>query len=368
MVPPQFIDSFFKDLPSIAKIIWILATVFFFVLLSLILFLKVVRFRLRKKEAFVKNQSEQYEIYIVDYLYACEDCKELNNTQEKLISQIKLSLTTSINRKTFVNTLLKLKGEVSGNMIDIINQLYKKLELDARALSKLKSSKWHIVAIGIRDLRRFKVLEGQKEVAKYINHPKTEVRRQAYLYFINLFGFKGLDFLDNLKSSISVWDRIGILDALQEIKSQNIPDARKWLTSKNDYVVLLALELIRAYNLRETQEELLQLIQHENKEIRLTTIHVLNYLYITEAKELLINTYENLTEEEQIVVFELLENMGTKEEEPFVLKHVTSEVFEIKVLALKILKQIDSPKFVGIKNEISKLGNFKVIDFLEKTP
>lgn len=367
MVPPQFIDSFLKDLPSIAKIIWILATVFFFVLLSLVLFLKVVRFRLRKKEEFIKNQSEQYEIYIVDYLYACEDCIELNTTQEKLISQIKLSLTTSINRKTFVNTLLKLKGEVSGNMIDVINQLYKKLELDIRALSKLKSSKWHIIAIGIRDLRRFKVLEAQSEVEKYINHSKMEVRRQAYLYFINLFGFKGLDFLDNLKSSISVWDRIGILGALQGVKSQETLDTRKWLSSKNDYVVLLVLELVRVYNLRGTKEELLQLIQHKNSEIRLKAINVLNYLYITEAKELLINAYETLTVKEQIAVFKLLENMGAKEEESFVLKHVASKVFEIKVLALKILKQIDSPKLIGIKKEISRLGNFKVIDFLENT-
>ena len=368
MVPPQFIDSFLKDLPSIAKIIWILATVFFFVLLSLVLFLQVVRFRLRKKEAFMKSQSKKYEASIVDYLYACEDCKELNSVQEKLISEIKLSLTRSINRKVLVNTLLTLKGEVSGSMVDVINQLYKKLELDIRALSKLKSNKWHIVAIGIRDLRRFKVLEGQKEVAKYINHSKTEVRRQAYLYFINLFGFKGLDFLDDLKSSISVWDRIGILGALQGIKSQETPDARKWLNSKNDYVVLLALELVRVYNLRETQKELLQLIQHKNREIRLKTIQVLNYLHITEAKETLINTYNTLTVKEQIAVFELLENMGAKEEELFVLKHVSSKVFEIKVLALKILKQIDNSKFMGIKDEISKLGNFKVIDFLENTP
>ncbi|WP_417784591.1 HEAT repeat domain-containing protein [Tenacibaculum sp.] len=368
MVPPQFIDSFLKDLPSIAKIIWILATVFFFVLLSLVLFLKVVRFRLRKREAYIKSESEKYEISIVDYLYAYEDNKGLNSDQEKLILNIKHTLTTSINRKVFVNTLLKLKGEVSGNMIDAINQLYKKLGLDQRALSKLKSSKWHIVAIGIRDLRRFKVLEAQNEVAKCINHSKMEVRRQAYLYFINLFGFKGLEFLGNLKSSISIWDRIGILDALQGIKSQETPDAGKWLSSKNDYVVLLALDLVRVYGLRETQEELLQLIQHENSEIRLKTINVLNYLYIIEAKELLIKTYETLTVKEQIAVFELLENMGAKEEEPFVLKHVTSEVFEIKVLALKILKQIDAPKFTGIKDEISKLGNFKVIDFLENTP
>ena len=367
MVPPQFIDSFFKDFPSVVKIIWILAVVFFFVLLGLILLLKAVRFRLRKREAYIKSESEKYEISIVDYLYAYENSEELDSNQEKLISNIKLSLTTSINRKIFVNTLLKLKGEVSGSMIDTINQLYKMLGLDQRALFKLKDNKWHIVSIGIRDLRRFKVLEAQSEVAKFINHPKMEVRRQAYLYFINLFGFKGLEFLGDLKSSISVWDRIGILEALQGMKSQETLDAGKWLSSKNDYVVLLVLELVRIYSLGETQEELLQLIQHKNSEIRLKTINVLNHLYIIEAKELLIKTYETLTIKEQIEVFKLLENMGTKEEESFVLKHVTSEVFEIKLLALKTLKQIDASKFTGIKSEISGLGSFKVIDFLENT-
>ncbi|WP_417799876.1 hypothetical protein [Tenacibaculum sp.] len=368
MVPPQFIDSFFKDLPFVVKIIWILATVFFFVLLNLILFLKVVRHRLRKKEAFLKNKGKEYEVHIVNYLYACEGCEDVNSTQEKLISELKLSLKTSVNRKVFVHTLLTLKGEVSGSMVDVINQLYRRLGLNKHALSRLRSSKWHVVAIGIRDLRRFKVLEAQKEVAKCINHSKVEVRRQAYLYFINLFGFKGLDFLDHLKISISVWDRIGILGALQEMKTQEVPDTRKWLRSQNSYVVLLALDLVRGYNLRENQEELLQLIQHQNSKVRLKTIHVLNHLYITEAKELLINAYETLTVKEQIAVFELLENMGAIEEESFVLKHITSHIFEIKVLALKILKQINTPKFLGVKNEMSRLGNFKLIDFLEKIP
>ncbi|TDQ23990.1 hypothetical protein [Tenacibaculum caenipelagi] len=370
MVPPLLINSFFEDFPSIVIIVWVLAIVFFFVLISLVFFLKVVRFRLRKEELFVETQSKKYEENIVDYLYSNENSHELNSAQKEIIDKLKLSLVRSLDRKIFINTLLKLKGEVSGNMITVINQLYKDLGLATQAQSKLHSKKWHIIAIGIRDLRRFKVLEAQDEVAKCINHSKMEVRRQAYLYFINLFGFKGLDFLDELKSSISIWDQIGILDALQGMETQEVPDVRKWLSSENDYVVLFTLELVKAYNLRETQKELLLLIKHENKEIRLKTIRLLNYLYIIEAKQVLINTYENLTIKEKIAVFELLENIGVevREEGAFVLKHINSKVFEIKVLALKILKQIDISKFIGLKNETNVLANLKVINYLENNP
>ncbi len=368
MVPPLFINSFFEDFPSIVKIIWILAIVFFFIMISLIFLLKVTRFRLRKKEVFIKARSKEYEKRIVDYLYLNEDTQELNSSQQEFIGKLKLSLKKSLDRRIFITALLKLKGEVSGDMVGVINQLYKELGLDKQAMSKLHSKRWHIVAIGIRDLRRFKVFDAQNEVAKCINHSKMEVRRQAYLYFINLFGFKGLDFLDDLTSTISIWDQIGILDALQGVKLEGVPKAQKWLRSKNDYVILLALELVKVYNLRETQKELLHLIQHRNKEIRLKTIRVLSYLYIAEAKQELIDAYENLNVKEQIAVFELLENIGAREEKPFVLKHISSKVFEIKVLALKILKQIDTPKFVGLKNEIDVLANLKVFNYLENNP
>ena len=59
--------SFFLDSPPIVKIVWTLAAVFFIVLIFFILYLKILRTRLRRHEAYTARQEKKYEEFKTDF-------------------------------------------------------------------------------------------------------------------------------------------------------------------------------------------------------------------------------------------------------------------------------------------------------------
>lgn len=357
--------SIFRDFPIVVKIMWFLVLFFTLVIVVFIFNLKILRRRLRKDDISRVKYIKKCEANIVNYLYANEEGVEISVAQRDIIIELRRGLYLNSKRKLIVQVLIKLLGEISGEMTDSIRQLYIELGLLKQAKSKLKHRVWHIVAIGIRDLRMLKIVEVHKEILKHINHPKLEVRRQAHLYFLSVFGHKGLDFLDELKSDISVWDQVGFLEILGKIDDQELPSLAKWLNSTNDYVVLFTIQLVKFYNRIENKEALLQLINHKNKGIRFEVINVLNYFDIYDAKEPLLKVYTILTQKEQIAVFKLLENMAIEEDESFILPHLNNAVFEIKVLAIKILKRINTVKFQEFKRYNEDVSSKEIIRFIE---
>jgi len=67
---------------------------------------------------------------------------------------------------------------------------------------------------------------------------------------------------------------------------------------------------------------------------------------------------------EQIAFFKLLEELADSNDEPFILEHINHENFEIKLSALKILKNINIDKFKNIEIRPSDLVYDKIIKFV----
>lgn len=359
---------FFKDYPIIVKIVWILAAIFFVFLLIAIIYLKIIRTRIRKRQVYLLKQRKKYEELIVTYLYANEDSLEINDEQRRIINKIKFSLLKIYNRRILTEVLLKFKGEVSGIMEASTKKMYREVGLLKQTKLKLQHKEWHIVVTAIRDCRKFGVTEEKESLRKFINHENAEIRRQAYLYFLELFGFEGLDFLDDLKESISLWDEIGIFEALSKFKNQDPPSLQKisqWLKSENKYVVSFTLSLIKIYGLINTKNEILTLISHEENDVKYKVINLLNEFSAVEAKTILVTNFDNFTVKEQIAVFKYLENIHSLADEPFILQHVNSPVFEIKVIALKILKEINVKNFLKLKEVLKDERSIRIIDYTE---
>ncbi|WKD86192.1 hypothetical protein KCTC32516_01553 [Polaribacter huanghezhanensis] len=357
--------NFFKELPPIIKLMWTLAVFSFLILVELTIHLKLLRKRLRKHETSLLKYQKEYEELLVNYLYASEDKEQFSDVQKKINSSIQLGLSSNYKRKIFIKVMIKLMNEISGEMIDELKGLYRELGLIKYAKLKLRHKKWHVIAIGIRDLRRFKIEEVADEVGELINHSKEEVRREAHLYFLNVFNFKGLEFLSKLKASLSEWDQIGFFSVLQKFDEQEIPDLTRWLLSENDYVVLFTLNLVKIYNRMETKETLLELLNHENCEIRCKVIELLDYFYVVEAKPILLKIYLELTEKEKFRVFEFLENMGEVEDEYFIFNHIETASFNAKVIGLRILKKMNTSKFISLKERTDDEEIHTIINFIE---
>lgn len=355
----------FNEFPVIIQIMWALVVLFFFVLIELTVHLKLLRKRLRKHHASRLKFQNEYESLLVNYLYASDENGELSAVQKEINAKIKAGLFKSYKRKIFIKVMIKLMNEISGELTDNLNQLYRDLGFVQFAKSKLRHEKWNVIAIGIRDLRYFKIEEVADDITKFINHPRKEIRREAHLYFLNVFNFQGLDFLNKLETPLSEWDQIGYFGILQNFDQQEIPDLSQWLYSKNDYVVLFTLNLVKIYNRMETKDNLMDLLNHENHEIRSKSIQLLNYFYVFEAKPELLKRYSSFTEVERLEVFKFLENMGDESDVEFISEHVKEASFNIKLIGLKILKRFNEAKFINLKVHNIDANTEKIIQFLE---
>lgn len=365
MIDFQYIFEYFNGEPLIIQIIWMVSCVLFVTAVVLIIYLKVFRSHLRKNEKIVKTFQKKYEKLLITYLYAGSEEKGISVEQQAIINKLKSEIKNEFKREIVINSLLKLRNEISGEMADAIQELYCKAGLLDHSLIKLRSSSWYIIAMGIRELTQFNIEKANKQVVKYANHSKSEVRKEVQLYLVNLFHFKGLDFLDDLKVPLSEWDQIQLLEVLQRSKDQEICNIIPWLKSKNDSVVIFALKLAEIYNQYETKETLLELVSHKSEKVRIELMRVLNHLTVFESKEALKSTFNTRSKDEQIAFFKLLENMYDTNDEAFLLEQIYNKNFEIKFEALKILKLFHNEQFNNLKLTPPESEFVKIAKFLQ---
>lgn len=354
---------YFKQSPPIIQLAWFLSFIFFILIVILTITLKYFRIHLRRNEKFIKFQSES-ESFIISYIYAEVEGINCSPEQELIVNNIKKNTTDPYKRDVFIATLLKLRKEISGEMAAVIQKLYFQTEISNYTISNLKSKKWYILAKSIRELSQLRIEEVHDEIITNLNHPRKEVRKETQLYLVNLFYFKGLDFLDDERTQVSEWDQIQILEALQGFNDKQSFDIIKWLNSPNDSVVDFALKIAKIYNQFEAKDKLLELLNHTNKSIRVKVIDVLSHLYVIEANDLLKNNFNELSIDEQIAFFRMLEKTFDTNDESFLLEQINHKNFEIKFSTLSILKKLKNNIFKNFDNETLDHDSIRIIKFL----
>lgn len=355
----QFFTDYFNHLPKVIQISLELSLSFFILTLFSIIFLKILRSRLRILKSVENRYKKEYEQDLVNYLFSLgdEDNKEL---LAELIEKFKHINKSNFKRKIFIGVLLKLKAEISGEMAVAIDDLYIKSELIKGALMNLRSNKWYKIANSIREFNQFKVKKVHNVLIENYNYPRKEVRIEMQLYLVNLFNFKGLRFLDNMKTQMSRWEQIQILEILKNKENHEPSDVTSWLRSDNDSVVIFALSLVKIYNLIETKDELLKLIYHTSESIRVEAISVLGALNISEIKDIVMADFNQRSLEEQLVIFKILEDLYDSSDEYFFKEQLNHQVFDIRVFSRQIIKDINVNKYQFPKPKYIKLVNHQV--------
>ena len=359
-----FIDIFEKT-PLAIQFVWVLITILILLIIITIIYLKYLRSLLRKNESLKNTIEKEYETAVINYLYAGNERDEVSYEQQSIIDELKSNSSEIFKKDLLISTLLKLSYEISGEMAEAIHKLYMQTGLLDYSLSKLKSKKWNTIVNGISELTLFHVKEAQDQVKVHLNHPKTEVRSTMQLYLVNLFHFEGLTFLNSITTPISEWDQIQLLEVLKLHKNQKVTDIKSWLESSNESVVFFALKLAKIYNQYGVKNELITLLKNENTKIRIEVIHLLSYLNIIEAKVILKNNFKELTLEEQISFFGMMENLYEKTDKPFILEHILNPNFEIKRSALTILRKLNTEEFNCFKDLTSEPEFVRIVQYIE---
>lgn len=351
--------------PLVESIIWSIVVILFIIIFILVVYLKILRSNIRINFRKNTNYTSIVERLLIDYLYAEKEGVLISKKQQKIINKFKKGFLSKRKQKIIITTFYNLSKEISGNMIDSMDKLYQEVGLPGHSVKKLRSKRWNIVASGIKDLRHFEFKRPQKLVEKFINHPREEVRREAYLYFVQLFEFEGLSFLDHLKAPLSEWDQIQLLGEIEKFDNQQIGDVSNWLQSSNEYVILFVLKIVKLFNCLETKDILLDLLHHKNIEIRLVAIDTLTHFEVTEAKEFLKTNIANLSEKELIAFFTLLEKTANSKDGLFVVNYTSHPNFEIQYKALKVLQKVDKNLYNKLEKQSQDHSYNEIINFLD---
>ena len=343
-----------KQTSTIIQVVWGFSVLFFIIIVLLTIYLKYLRNHLRVNEKTEAKYQEEYETCLVTYLYAGNTDEAFSSEQQLIINKLKEYATDPFKRKNIISTLLKLRNEISGEMGESIDQLFIKLGLLRYSLVKLRDKKWDVIAVGIRELTQFKIKAVRKIIMNNINHPKREVRKEMQLYLVHLYAFKGLDFLNILETPLSEWDQIQLLEILQLNNDTQIADIRPWLKSSNDSVVNFTLKLAKVYNQFEAKDELIELLNHKSEDVRINTISALSHLNIFEAKTILKDGFNERSQDEQIAFLKMMQNVYENSDKPFLLQHVHHKNFEVKLLIMDILKNINFDEFELNESELKE--------------
>jgi hypothetical protein len=362
---PEYFIEYFKDTPVIIQVVLGISVLLCIVIIILILFLKFLRSHLRNNERVERIYSAKYETELVTYIYSGNEDEEISPEQFAIIARLKKNDTDSFKRAILVKTLLKLRNEIAGEMALSIQHLYVQTGLIDHAIQLLKSKKWDNIAKGINELTHFQIKEVNDLILNFINHPKRQIRKETQLYAVKLFNFEGLHFLNLLKSDLSEWDQIQLLEVLQKYGQQQPFDVKPWLCSTNESVISFALKLTEIYDQFDAQEELINLLQHPSEKIRIEAIQVLNYFSIFEAKPILIANFKKAKSDEQLAIFNMIENIYEPEDENFIIENTIHPNFEIKLSALKIFKKMNFNYFSNLKQTTTNSDCIKIINFLE---
>lgn len=333
----NFAIAYFKQFPSIIQLVWIASLIITVNVIILIVYLKYLRAKLRVNYKLEAKFQGEYESSLITYLYSGSENEDFSSDQKAVVKDLKSCISDPFQRKLLVSTLLKLRNEITGELAESIDKLYVELGLVYYSLNKLKNRKWDVVAKAITELTQFQVKGIQDTVMKKVNHPKKEVRKEIQLYLVQLFSFQGLDFLSVLKTPLSEWDQIQLLEILQRSNDKHISDIKPWLKSSNESVVSFALKLAKIYNQYEVRDELLELLVHTNQTIRIHAIETLSHLNILEAKTILKDSFATRSIEEQISIVKMIENIYEDTDKSFLLDQIEHENFEIRLCASNIL-------------------------------
>ena len=189
MIKSQSFIEYYESCPMLIRLTWDTIALLSVLLVLTLIFLKVFRSNLRIQEKIAGKYQTQYEHQLISYLFA-ESEGESNSEQTEIINNFKEIVESPFKREIVINTLLKLKNEITGELAESIDRFYIQTGLFKYAFNNVRSNNWYLNAKGIRELKQFNAKKAHKAILERNNHPKIEVRKEVQLYLVNLFEFK----------------------------------------------------------------------------------------------------------------------------------------------------------------------------------
>jgi hypothetical protein len=265
-----------------------------------------------------KNDDSQESIenetntFLTELIFSDFSAKEMKSKIKEF--KLKHKLNNNL-RKYILNKIIHIKENLNETNEHTILLIYKYFGFDEISNKLIRNRNWFSKSKAIYQYQNigYKIKKGH--VKKSLNSKNKALRSNAIIALISLSDEK-FNVLDNYKYNISKSDEVKILDIIYRKKS-NIPkNIHKWLNSKNDSIVIIAIKLLVRFRHKHdfSLEQISLLLKSENNLVRKEVILAIRELVIFEANDILMDYFKTETNiRNKISIIKTLNIIGTTE-------------------------------------------------------
>lgn len=243
-------------------------------------------------------------------------------------------------REFAMESLISVRKNVTGSMADVVAYLYILLNLKNDSVRKFKSPVWHRRVRGIYELYMMRQRDYEGAIMKHTNSSNEYVRMEAQTAVIGFLGYKGLDFLDTLTYPLSEWQQLKLLEQLETLDMQDIPQLSAWLVSENAYVVQFALKLADIFQQMQVHDQVAFCLSNPKVKIRYQAIKTLGRIANDRTSKLLQQIYEAEEVENRREILQQIAVIGGMDDEQFLLDRLYETDDKLKLAAGRALVSI----------------------------
>ncbi|MDT0642823.1 hypothetical protein RM553_08270 [Zunongwangia sp. F363] len=304
----EFIEHIIQNGELILKINLIFTMVFFLITLFFISSILFLRYQKILKEKKLKKLNEALSNFINIYLF---DESLSPNDIKTFQSQ---NLKSAFEQKIAIKTLLVFEENFKGSTNTMICDLFFMWELDKLTERDLKSGIWYKIARAIYVSSELRLIDFKELVQSHLNSEREEVRQQAIFYLITISEEKPLEFLDLIKTPITLWEQIYIEECLKTKYSGPIPDFSIWLHHTLTSVQLFSMKMISEYNQYENIDKMVPFLLSEKEELKNAAIEYLAQLEYSELLDYCKETFNSQTPNTKKVIIKILQRIGNTDD------------------------------------------------------
>ena len=253
-------------------------------------------------------------------------------------------------KQLIINEIIKgknnFKGEASQNLV----QLYCRLSLDVFSLNKLQHKSWSAVISGIQELAAMEQVTHLPAIKKLVSHPNDDVRITAQCAMVQLAGYEGLRFLDDLKYPLTDWHQIKLINQLSNIEPVESFEFFRWLYSANDTIIILLLKTIESAKFLSMYQWVIVLLKHNNTAVRIEAIKCLKEIANSDTPALLQQSFAHQSKNCQLLIIAVIGEIGCDDQKFFLLHQLSNIDDAIKMAAANALVNCISDGYMVLQD------------------
>lgn len=309
------------------------------------------RYAIDRNDDFRENIENETNSFLTDLIFSDYSAPEMKEKINEFKSKHKLNYNL---KKYILNKIIHIKENLNETNEHTMLLIYKYFGFDEISNKLVRNRNWYSKSEAFHHYQNigYKIKTGH--VKKFLDSKNKALRSNAIIALISLSDEK-FDVLDNYKYNISKSDEVKILDIIYRKKS-NIPkNINKWLHSKNDSIVIIAIKLIVRFRHKQefSLEQISYLLGSENQSVRKEVILAIRELVMFEANEILIQHFKTESNiRNKISIVKTLNVIGTSENIGFISGLLNEDENLDLDLKLEIVNFIN-------KTDLSFFKNFK---------